>query len=371
MIYQSDGPSAWTNDIFPPRVGKTSIIIRDRHPVAASDSTTRVEIERCHASLLLGKVVGTVLASTCRHRIDLHVTILNQASRMAQVAPPSDPDTRAAMRLALAAGRIGIWHWDIATEAVLWDGALCVVYGLSPAEAPRTAPEFLGLVIPDDRDATVRTVSHGLEGAAAIEHRFHASVGGRTFWIYDRAHVIRDRDARPISVIGICCDVAPDPAASIVAFPGPLGDHRPVDLAAYLGTMIESLRRDPGSGETRVLHYDATPLQCTFDCAVKLGLILLELVAPVGAPSETSSGRQISVSLSVGARSGSLQIADDRTGHPAGSPNEIGIESATALAQQIGGTLVADTAAAAAKGFGAGHPGKSWRLDFPLPNTAA
>ena len=284
---------------------------------------------------------------------------------MADVAPPSDIETSAAMRRALAAGRIGTWHWDIASDAVLWDGALCVVYGLSPAEAPRTAPAFLGLVIPDDRDATVRTVSHGLEGAAAVAHRFRAAVGDRTFWIYDRAHIIRDRDARPISVIGMCCDVAPDPEASIVAFPGPLGDHRPVDLATYLGTMVESLRRDPVTGETRLLQYEAAPVQCTFDCAVKLGLILMELVAPVGAPPETMSGRRIVVSLDVSARSGSLQIAESRS---AGALSEIGTESAAALTQQIGGTLISDDAAAA-RIFGAGQPGKFWRLDFSLSSV--
>jgi len=253
---------------------------------------------------------------------------------------------------------------------VLWDGALCVVYGLAPAEAPRTAPDFLGLVIPDDRDATVRTVSHALEGAAAIQHRFRASVGGRTFWIYDRAHVIRDPDARSTSVIGICCDVAADPAAGIVPFPGPLGDHRPVDLAAYLGTMVESLRRDPQSGETRLLEYEAAPVQCTFDCAVKLGLSLMELIAPVGSPPETASGRRLIVSLKTDARVGHLQIADAGAGRLSGVPMELGVESAMALARQIGGALISDDAAAADI-FGTPHIGKLWRLSFQLPNIGA
>jgi hypothetical protein len=252
---------------------------------------------------------------------------------MTHVAPPSrDSETRAAMRRALAAGRVGAWHWDIASDAVLWDGALCVIYGLSPAEAPKTAPDFLGLVVPEDRDATVRAVSHALEGAASMEHRFRASVGGRSFWIHDRAHVIRDPDARPISVIGMCCDAAPDPSAGIVAFPGPLGDHRPVDLAAYLGTMVESLRQVGGTGR---LDYEAFPIQCGFDRAVKLALILMELIVPVGTAAETKSDRRIRVTLKDGARSARLEVADsDRR-----PVDAIGVESATALARQIEGRL--------------------------------
>jgi len=296
-------------------------------------------------------------ASTC--------TFANQdlTRRMAHVAPPSDLETSAAMRRSLAAGRVGTWHWDIASDAVLWDGALCVVYGLAPAEAPRTAPDFLGLVIPEDRDATVRTVSHGLEGAATIEHRFRASVGGRVFWIYDRAHIIRDRDARSTSVIGMCCDVAPDPSAGIVAFPGPLGDHRPVDLGVYLGTMVESLRYDPRTGAARQLQYEAMPARCNFDSAVKLGLILMELVAPVGTSQEMSSERRITVSLKVDTRSGRLQIDDSGVGRSFGEPRDIGIESAAAFARQLGASLVGDEVAP--------YSGRHWRLDFPLPSSAA
>ncbi|HVT51659.1 MAG TPA: PAS domain-containing protein [Dongiaceae bacterium] len=275
---------------------------------------------------------------------------------MTHVAPPPPGlETRAAMRRALAAGRIGTWHWDIASDAVLWDGALCVIYGLSPAEAPKTAPDFLGLVIPEDRDATVRAVSHALEGAASVEHRFRASVGERTFWIHDRAHVIRDRDARPTSVIGMCCDIASDPNAGIVPFPGSLGDRRPVDLAVYLGTMVESLRQIGGTGR---LDYEAIPAPCRFDRAVKLGLILMELAAPVGMAAETRPDRRIRVTLKSGARSARLEVADSE-GHVI---DDIGIESATALTRQIDGTLASDDAPGL---------GRQWRVDFPLPDVTA
>jgi hypothetical protein len=168
-------------------------------------------------------------------------------------------------------------------------------------------------------------------------------------------------------VIGMCCDVAADAAASIVAFPGPMGEHRAVDLAAYLGAMVESLRREPRTGATRALQYEAAPVQCAFDCAVRVGLILMELVAPAGAPPETTSDRKIVVSLTLGPRSGSLQIADSR---PSGASDKIGIECSTALAHQLGGTLTSGDAAAR-PAFGAADPGRSWRLEFALPNAAA
>jgi len=89
----------------------------------------------------------------------------------------------------------------------------------------------------------------------------------------------------------------------------------------------------------------------------------MELVAPVGSPSESAPDRRIAVSLNVGTRSGRLQVADNSAHHPAG---DIGVESATALARQIGGTLVSNEGAASAMRFG-----RVWRLDFPLPIIAA
>jgi hypothetical protein len=257
---------------------------------------------------------------------------------MVHAAPPSDAEAHAAMRRALAAGRIGLWHWDIASDAVLWDGALCAVYGLSAATAPRTAPDFLSLVAPEDRDMTVRTVSRGLEGAAAIQHSFRAVIDGRSLRIYDRAHVIRDRDARPTSVIGMCCDVAPGSAAGITPSPGPLGERQRVDLAAYLATMAESLRRDPRTGAARRVEYQASTAQCAFDHAVRLALILMELVTPVGTAPEMTPDRRIEISLRAGDGSGSLEIVDPhaQSRHPF---DDLGLESAATLARPIGGAL--------------------------------
>lgn len=319
----------------------------------------------CGALRLLGKVVETVAWPACTRGDDLGV------SRMSYLAsPPSNAEIHTAMQRALAAGRIGTWHWDIASDAVLWDGTLCAVYGLSAAEAPRTAPDFLGLVTPEDRDVTVRNVSHALEGAATVEHRFRASVGGRTFSIHDRAHVIHDGDGRSTSMIGMCCGVGPESSNSIAPVPGPMGEHRPIELAAYLGTLVESLRRDPQTGVERLLQYESAQVECTFDYAVKIGLILLELVAPVGVANETASGRRVGITLEIGARSGRLRITDNGAGRLAGAQSDIatdiGIQSAGALAGRIGGTLTSDDAGAAHY-FGSAHLGRLWRLEFPLP----
>jgi hypothetical protein len=94
------------------------------------------------------------------------------------------------------------------------------------------------------------------------------------------------------------------------------------------------------------VEYEATPTPCTFDRAVALGLILMELVAPVGPPPEAAAVPRVDIALNVGAVSAKLQIA-------CGRPSEVGMESARSLARQIGGRLASE--------------GGRWHLDFPLP----
>jgi PAS domain-containing protein len=53
--------------------------------------------------------------------------------------------------LALAAGRIGTWEWDVASDRVAWDEAQRRLFGLGPGEPPATVASFHALVHPEDR----------------------------------------------------------------------------------------------------------------------------------------------------------------------------------------------------------------------------
>ncbi len=55
------------------------------------------------------------------------------------------------LRIALEAGRLGTWRFDLATGRQQWSRQQFEIFGLDPAGEPPTRQEFLSLVHPDDR----------------------------------------------------------------------------------------------------------------------------------------------------------------------------------------------------------------------------
>ncbi len=128
---------------------------------------------------------------------------------MPPVADPPPPPSPTEERLvaALEASRAGTWRWDLATDTVEWDAALCRLYGIPPDQAPRTAGEFLALIHPDDRAHAQSVIGGCLEHGAEIEYEFRVAAGDGVRWIYDRSRVVRDAGGRPVYMTGACLDV--------------------------------------------------------------------------------------------------------------------------------------------------------------------
>ncbi|HET7768974.1 MAG TPA: PAS domain-containing protein, partial [Chloroflexota bacterium] len=55
------------------------------------------------------------------------------------------------LRLALEAGRMGAWSWDIKSERVTWSDTLEQLHGLAPGTFDGTLDSLIALVYPDDR----------------------------------------------------------------------------------------------------------------------------------------------------------------------------------------------------------------------------
>lgn len=108
---------------------------------------------------------------------------------------------------ALKASRAGTWRWNVASDVVDWDEALCDLYGIEPQDAPKTSQEFLALIHPDDRAAAWAVIAGCLENGTEADHQFRTVVGNTVRWIYDRSTLSRDADGKPACMHGLCLDV--------------------------------------------------------------------------------------------------------------------------------------------------------------------
>lgn len=111
-------------------------------------------------------------------------------------------------RLAIAAGRMGSWRWDVATSRVRWSPEMASLYGLESGRFAGTFAAFLDLVHPEDRDQVVRSLEAATVAGAdfSLEHRVLLP-DGAVRWFQGRGSPIKAADGHIESWIGVGIDI--------------------------------------------------------------------------------------------------------------------------------------------------------------------
>jgi PAS domain S-box-containing protein len=112
------------------------------------------------------------------------------------------------LRLALDAGRIGVWDWDIGTGRVTWSDQVAEFFGLAPDEFDGTLEMFARHLHPGDADRAHAAIRASVDDGTPyrIEYRI-VRKGGEVRWINSSGHVVRDAAGRPVRMIGATSDV--------------------------------------------------------------------------------------------------------------------------------------------------------------------
>ncbi len=143
-----------------------------------------------------GTVVAIVLVHTdLTERIEAEEALRNS-------------DERA--RMALEAGDMGAWHWNVADGSVGWSETLQRIHGLEPGTFPGTFEAYQSDIHPDDRARVLDTIRHSLDGS---DHHLSYRIirpDGAVRWLDARGRVLRDEAGRPQRLVGVCTDVTED-----------------------------------------------------------------------------------------------------------------------------------------------------------------
>ena len=112
------------------------------------------------------------------------------------------------LRMALDAGRMGTWRFDLATGTQQWSEQQFGLFGLDPAGEAPTRDRFLSLVHPDDH----RLVDYGPKDLAPDRGLLDAEFrivrpDGRVRWLVAHTIVRRDENGTPLEMIGLNWDV--------------------------------------------------------------------------------------------------------------------------------------------------------------------
>ena len=113
------------------------------------------------------------------------------------------------LNLALSAGRMGAWDWDIATGLVSWSSELERAHGLQPGTFEGTLEAYNRDVYPADAERVTAAIAAAMERPEApydLEYRI-VRPDGALRWLATTGRVMVDSSGRPTRMVGICRDV--------------------------------------------------------------------------------------------------------------------------------------------------------------------
>jgi len=112
------------------------------------------------------------------------------------------------LRLALEAGEMGAWEWNIQTNAVHWNAIQYQLCGISPDRRNLSADTFMDLIHAEDLASVKRALNQALEEGTDYQAQFRIIRGdGKICWLVGKGSVIRDRNGKPLQMIGVNFDI--------------------------------------------------------------------------------------------------------------------------------------------------------------------
>lgn len=114
----------------------------------------------------------------------------------------------ASMRIALDAGRVGVWSWDIASNTVHWSASLQHIHDLPAGTSQGSFAVFEQAIHPEDRAEVLGAVRESVETGKPynVQYRLAPQPDTDERWVEAMAEVVRTGD-EPERLTGVCRDV--------------------------------------------------------------------------------------------------------------------------------------------------------------------
>lgn len=113
------------------------------------------------------------------------------------------------LQLALEAGHMGVWEWDLATGKSVWNTQLYQLIGVPVESTDPAAEVFMALVHPDDRVTLDAKLAHALAHKSDFsdEFRLMRADTGEQRWIAARGRVLCNAMGESVAMVGVNFDI--------------------------------------------------------------------------------------------------------------------------------------------------------------------
>jgi PAS domain S-box-containing protein len=112
------------------------------------------------------------------------------------------------LHIALQAGRMGTWEWDLSTGRVVWSETLEAIHGIAAGTFLGTYDAYCSDIHPEDRERVTDTIAKTL--AEGSDHWITYRIvlpDGRMRWVEDRGRLFADETRQSVHMSGVCMDI--------------------------------------------------------------------------------------------------------------------------------------------------------------------
>jgi len=168
-----------------------------------------------------GKLVEVDFSATANFLPGRHLSILRDVTERKQAAEAVERSERLLRELAeeleserkrlveaQTLAKLGSWHIDLSTMAMIWSAETHRIFETDPAKFNPDHEGFLQFVHPDDRAAVNQAfaLSLGRCSEGETEHRV-LMPDGRIKFLEERWRVFHDEHQKPVRAVGACMDI--------------------------------------------------------------------------------------------------------------------------------------------------------------------
>jgi PAS domain S-box-containing protein len=142
--------------------------------------------------------------------LDMGVNIGNQLGQFIERKRAEDAlrESESQLQVAMSAGQMGAWQWDLASGRITWSPGLEAIHGLPPGTFGGTFEAFKSDIHPDD----LQLVLSQVEKALASAGDFHVTYrirrpDGLVRWVEGCGQLFLGGNGQPEKLAGICMDI--------------------------------------------------------------------------------------------------------------------------------------------------------------------
>src|SRR5689334_13507225 len=149
-------------------------------------------------------VLGAVVIYMCNSERSMREALEREIAEHKKTAEDLR-DSRQQLLLALEAGQLGTWLFDLRTHAVKWSALMESMHGFAPGTFAGTLADAISHNHPEDRERILQNVGTATSPLRTIYRVMRPD--GRMRWIQAVGKILSDRHGERAQMLGVCSDI--------------------------------------------------------------------------------------------------------------------------------------------------------------------